>query len=117
MTLNVIVGKTGFNPEMCPMLNHISPCSFEEDDNDIADLISTFGLSPEAGRKQQRSNLGGRMSKKADGNTSDESNAGATLKDKLPKFSNFDPNGGVGNSIPEPRRFRDGSFLSGCCLM
>ena len=67
--------------------------SLDEDDNDIADLISTFGLSPEVGRKQQqnRSNLGAnRMSKKADsggGNTSDESisGGGATLKDKLPK--------------------------------
>ena len=65
------------------------PFSLDEDDNDIADLISTFGLSPEVGRKQQqsRSNLGAnRMSKKADGNTSDESiSGGATLKDKLPK--------------------------------
>ena len=43
------------------------------------------------------------MSKKADGgNTSDDGNSGATLKDRLPKFSNFDPNGSV---METPRRF------------
>ena len=53
------------------------------------------------------------MSKKADGNTSDESNSGgATLKAKLPKFSNFDLNGSAGNSMETPRRFRDGELIN-----
>ena len=116
--------QTGFEPEIGLILVHskakVPPnlifylYSFEEEDNDIADLISTFGLSPEVGRKQQKSNLGGgRMSKKADGNTSDESNSGgATLKAKLPKFSNFDLNGSAGNSMETPRRFRDGELIN-----
>ena len=121
--------QTGFEPEIGLILVHSNakippnfifyPYSFEEEDNDIADLISTFGvgLSPEVGRKQQKSNLGGRMSKKADGNTSDESNSGgATLKAKLPKFSNFDLNGSAGNSMETPRRFRDGELINNFCL-
>lgn len=94
----------------------VAATAANHDDDDINELISAFGLSPEARRKRvERNGIGNKANgivvRRRTNNSGDSSNSGvggngSTLKDRLPRFSNFDVNAGS-NSLAsgEPRRF------------